>query len=104
MSARRQTQRVRVCLLLLVLCALCACDRHPATRADCDAIFDAIVTRELQERGFRDPALASRKRQELRRELASELARCTGRPLRHAALACVKRARNVEQISHRCLH
>ena len=93
-----------VLALSFVLAALAGCSSRPATPAQCGAIFDAIVARELQERGFRDPALARRKRAELRAQLGPELARCVGHPLRPNALVCIKRAKDVEEISHRCLH
>ncbi len=113
MRALRPSLRSRrggLCALALSLglalgaAALAGCGRRPASRSDCDGIFGAIVDRELQERGFSDKALAARKKQELRAQLATELGRCVGRPLRPNALACVARAKNVEQISHRCLH
>ena len=83
--------------------AVGGCSRGDATVADCRAIFDRIVEIELSERGFRDPALALRKRDELAVLLAPELRRCVGRPLREGALACLRGAKSNEEVSHRCL-
>jgi len=93
------------CLLgpVLALGLASGCARERATGEACSAILDRIVYIELQEQGFRDPALASRKREELRRVLHPELARCQGRGLPEGALACVERAQSAEEISHVCL-
>ncbi|MFI5308935.1 MAG: hypothetical protein ACHQ53_16375 [Polyangiales bacterium] len=97
--------RSRVYALLLVLLGvLCAsCSTEPATPRACEAIFDAIVSRELSERGFRDPELLRRKHDELHSLLASALARCPGKALRKGALVCIARAGSTEQIGHGCL-
>jgi hypothetical protein len=79
------------------------CSRHRATDADCAEILDRIVELELAERGFRDPALVELKKDELHRVLAPDVKQCQGRALPTGALACVRAARSVEEISHRCL-
>jgi len=79
------------------------CRSTRATPDECARILDRIVDLELHERGFRDPALASRKRDDVRRLLAPEIAECAGKPLRSGALACVEHATSTEQISHDCL-
>ena len=84
--------------IVLVLASLSGCRRERAT-----AILDRIVDVELDEQGFRDPALLARKKLEMRRLLEGDLRRCTGRQLRHSALACVKAALTTEEISHVCL-
>jgi len=96
--------RVKNMLLLLALGTQCsACSTEPATPRACEAIFDAIVSHELSERGFRDPELLRRKHEELRRLLAPALARCPGKALRKGALACIARSGSAEQIAHGCL-
>jgi len=89
--------------LLLATALASGCARERATRADCDALFGRIVEIELLERGFRDPALLERKRQELRRALSGDLAACEGKPLPAGALACARDAATAEEVSHRCL-
>jgi hypothetical protein len=106
--AKHPRLRAHVAIVASVCCALlwapfAACGGERATPTDCDAILHRIVTLELRERGFRDPALARRKQSELEELFARELGQCTGRRLRHAALACVERAISAEQISHGCL-
>lgn len=83
---------------------LLACDEGPrATHADCVAIVDRIVDIELHEQGFRDPALAIRRRREMRKRLELDIRRCVGRRLPKGAMRCVKQARGVEDLSHHCL-
>jgi hypothetical protein len=62
-----------------------------------------MVDLELAERGFRDPALAVRRKRELEAELAPELRACIGRRARPDALRCAALARNAEELSHHCL-
>jgi hypothetical protein len=91
----------RACLLAALLLAGCSSER--ATPNDCRQILDRIVDVELAEQGFRDRALAARRRDDLRRVLAPELRACPGRKLPAGALTCLTNARNAEEISHRCL-
>ena len=90
-------------LLLSLLASTSGCRGAPATEAECRAILDRIVELELGELGFRDPVLAERKKAQLGRQLADELGKCVGLPLPAGALACVRRARSTEEISHGCL-
>jgi hypothetical protein len=91
------------CVGTTIVLVLAACNGQRATRQDCVEILDRIVELELRETGFRDPALVARKREELRKTFAPELARCTGRRLPKDALACVRNATSAEEVSHRCL-
>jgi hypothetical protein len=95
----------RLLTLILVAGTLgsAGCARERATLEQCQEILDRIVDLELRERGFRDPALERRKREEMRTLLAHELRRCQGRPLRESALTCVRRAKSNEELSHTCL-
>jgi hypothetical protein len=93
----------RAGLLILALSAGVGCKRQRATLADCREILDRVVELEMRERGFRDPVLLERKRQELRRVLEPDVYECQGKPISSGALACVRTAPNPEQISHHCL-
>lgn len=90
-------------LALVAALVVAACASERATPADCTVIFDRIVALELAEMGYRDPALAERKRAELARRLAPELARCEGRRIGEGARACVAAATSAEELVHRCL-
>jgi hypothetical protein len=92
----------RIALLAAVL-GLSGCSRERAQPEDCERIFDRLVEVELHELGYRDPALAQRRRQELRKLLADELGRCVGGRMRPDALICVERAQKAEEIVHQCL-
>jgi hypothetical protein len=93
----------RLALLALLVSGSANCNVPRADEQSCDEIFDRIVALELRERGFRDPALQARKQRELRHTLAPELRQCAGKRLLTNALACVRRAKSTEEISHICL-
>jgi hypothetical protein len=97
---------MRPVVLLLVLAATAAsvaCRRHRMSADDCQVVLDRITDLELRERGFRDPALAARRKTEMRARFSSELGGCTGRRVHPEALSCVRAARSAEELSHRCL-
>ncbi len=104
MTQARMAKRAWLALPLLGLfwCAG-ACRTERATPRLCAEILDRIIELELHERGFRDPALLQRTRDELGHELAPELMACAGMPVRPDTLACVARAASTEALSHRCL-
>jgi hypothetical protein len=79
------------------------CRREPARVEDCSLILDRIVEVELADQGFRDSALAARKKEQLRRRFDADLNRCPGRRLPAGALACMRQAKSSEEISHACL-
>jgi hypothetical protein len=90
-----------VLLVLLLLAASCR-RAQPATDADCAAILDRLVDLELEARGFRDPALASRWKASARTRFADELAECRGRDLHPDALDCITHAATTEEVVHHC--
>jgi hypothetical protein len=90
-------------LLVTAMLGLAGCPTRQAGLEDCQRIFDRLVKVELDELGYRDPALAQRRREELGRLMADDIARCVGGQMRPDALACVDRARRAEEIVHLCL-
>lgn len=91
-------------LLLVALAGLVAsCSRHPATAADCSALFDRLFALEFREVGFRDPVLERRKHDELAAKLASDVQECRGALIRKGALDCAARAQTAAELSHQCL-
>lgn len=90
-------------ILGLLCCLAAACAGEPATPEACQEILDRIVEIELGTRGFRDPELLARKRQEMRRRFHSALKSCVGKRLPPGALFCVRLAKRTEELSHRCL-
>jgi hypothetical protein len=88
-------------LILLLLAP--ACERRRAHVDECAAILDRLVTLTLEERGFRDPALAARTGDALHHDLLPELERCHERPWDAAHYACVQQAKSVDELRARCL-
>ncbi len=96
----------RVILAGAALCSVLfgsGCNRRRATEDECRAIFDRIVDIELEERGYRDPMLAERRKTELRRQFDDRVRACVGRPIPDDAMGCVARAGTAESLSHECL-
>ena len=91
-------------VLALGLAALLAagCGGRRATAEDCREILDRLVDLELQERGFRDPALTARWRAEAESAYAADVAACQGKRMPRAAMSCVRAAATSEEMSHRC--
>ena len=94
--------RTLVPLMLLGLLLAAGCGGRRATREDCVSILDRLVDLELEERGFRDPALTARRRAEAERTHAADLAACEGKRMPRSAMACVRAATSSEELSHRC--
>jgi hypothetical protein len=89
--------------MLLATWLLSGCSTQGASIDQCRAIFDRLVTIELEEMGFRDPALADFARAELSARHRAEVATCVGRRLPPNAMSCVMTAGNAETVSHECL-
>ena len=98
----RPGRRSRIIAILFLFST--GCSVQHATSEQCALILDKIVEIELAEQGFHDPALALRKKAQLRSRFLTELQRCQERPLLRGALACVSQAKSSEEISHTCLH
>jgi hypothetical protein len=86
-----------------VLTPLCGCDDERASAEQCQAIFNRVVELELQEMGFKDPALAAIRQAELATRHQIELEACVGRRLPPGAMSCVLSAEDTEVLSHDCL-
>ena len=88
---------------LLLAAVGTSCHRERMTAQDCGLILDRITELELAERGFRDPALAARRKDEMRARLKGELAACVGRRVRRGAMDCALTSPTTEDLSQRCL-
>jgi hypothetical protein len=95
--------RARALLVLLTTWSLCGCSAEAATLEQCRAIFDRLVTLELEEMGFRDGALVELTRAQLSARHQHEITQCVGRRLPPHAMSCVTAAKNAETVSHECL-
>ncbi len=98
--ARRYAAQILAAISLAMLFASC---HKRATRNECQTIFDRIVELELGEIGYRDPALAARKRRHLTWRHRATIAECIGRRLPPNALRCIQKAKSTEELSHQCL-
>lgn len=95
--------RLRWWLLVVACSAVLVGCGHPATREECQAIFDKSAELELREQNVTDPAIIEERVASVRAARGEELvAKCVGRRLTERAVACVGRAESGEQID-RCL-
>jgi len=95
--------RIFASVALAGLSTLGGCHRHSASAADCRAILDRLVALELEEQGFHDPAVVPRWQVELARRFDEDLHRCRAVRVSDDLEACLRRARNPEEIAHRCV-
>jgi hypothetical protein len=95
--------RFITCSVVMVAVSVYGCERREASRADCEVIFERLITLELSEMGYRDPALTQRWIKRLRARYRAELDECVGRELPPGALQCLQEAKTAEVVSHDCL-
>ena len=101
MSLRVVSLALKLALTLApVMLAGCA---SRATEQDCQRIFERIVELELVESGYRDPALLSCRRAELRTHFGELIRRCADRKKRPDLDRCMRAAKSAEHLVHRCL-
>jgi len=89
--------------MVLTTLSLSGCSNEGASVEQCRAIFDRLVTVELEEMGFRDPRLSALTRASLSARYRTEIAQCVGRRLPPHAMSCVLAANNSETVSRECL-
>lgn len=89
-------------LALVAVSALAGCG-HPATKAECDQIFDKVVELELRGQNINDPAVVAQRKVEARNKLGADLGKkCEGRKMTDGTMACVNTATSYEDIENRC--
>lgn len=92
-SVWRASQRVCAAAGLLVAVG-CG---HPATRAECEEIFQRSAAIELRSRDITDPDEVTRRTAEARADRGDALLEeCVGTRITEAALTCVRDAQTVE--------
>jgi hypothetical protein len=88
-------------LLLAVSALLLGCG-HPATREECDELFNKNAEIELRAQHITDPKTVAERTAAARAAEGESFAnRCLGRRITERALACVRRATTAEQVD-RC--
>jgi hypothetical protein len=93
----------RLALALLLAGIGTSCHRERLTAQDCGRILDHITELALAERGFRDPVLAARRKDEMRTRLKGELDECVGLRVRSGAIKCALASPTTEDLTQRCL-
>lgn len=80
-------------LLLLLGCG------HPATRAECEEIFNRSAEFELNLQNVRDAKLVAERTAAVKSQRGEELiSQCVGRRVTDKAMACIRQAKNAEEL------
>ena len=80
---------------------LVACGRK-ATREDCDLVVDRNVELQLKALGVSDPAVVSKRRDEMKASMKDDIDKCVGKRVTDGMMSCVKSADTPEKID-KCL-
>jgi len=91
----------RTATVLSLALGLCAC-RRLATQADCQLIVDKSVELQLKELSETDATAITRREQEVRTELESEIKSCENGRVTEKTMNCVRAARATSDLD-KCL-
>jgi hypothetical protein len=86
---------------LVFAVALAGCGRK-ATREDCEAVVDKNVELQLKALGVTDPAVVTKRREEMRGSMKDDIDKCVGKRVTDGMIACVKNAETADKID-KCL-
>jgi hypothetical protein len=88
-------------LALALAFVLTGCGRK-ATREDCEIVVDRNVELQLKALGVVDPAIVTKRRDEMRAAMKEDIDKCVGKRVTDGMMACVKTAETAEKID-KCL-
>ena len=98
-------RRVVLAVSLFALAALAlsvgGCGRK-ATKEDCETVVDKNVELQLKALGVTDPAVVTKRRDEMRASMRDDIEKCVGKRVTDSMMACVKTAETAEKID-KCL-
>ena len=87
--------------MLVGLVALLGCGRK-ATRDDCEVVVDKNVELQLKALGVTDPAIVTKRREEMRAAMRDDIDKCVGKRVTDGMMVCVKNAETADKID-KCL-
>lgn len=87
--------------LAACVAALAGCGRK-ATREDCEIVVDRNVELQLKALGVVEPAVVTKRRDEMRASMKEDIDKCVGKRVTDAMIACVKNAETPDKID-KCL-
>jgi hypothetical protein len=88
-------------LAMGIALVLGGCGRK-ATREDCEIVVDRNVELQLKALGVTDPAVVTKRRDEMRASMREDIDKCVGKRVTDGMMACVKQAETAEKID-KCL-
>ena len=74
------------------MCALLVGCGHPATKAECEEIFERSAEIELRAQKVSDPGLIEERTKEARAASDKLLEQCVGRRVTESAMECIRAA------------
>ena len=93
----RQIRMETILARIAFLTVLCGCGR-PATRDDCERIFQRIVELELRDLQTTEAATVARKTSELRAAFTRDLDGCVGKRIHKNLVKCLEDATAAAQV------
>lgn len=88
----------RLVTVALALAALSGCG-HPATRAECDEIFNKSAEIELRLQNVTEPKLVAERTAAVKAARGDELIqKCVGKRITDKAMACVRKATTEDEM------
>lgn len=101
-TLRPSPPRLSLSLLALALASLAGCG-HPATRSECDEIFNKSAEIELRLQNVTEPKLVAERTAAVRAARGDELIqKCVGKRITDKAMVCVRKATTEQQMDE-CL-
>ena len=88
-------------LVLFLAPMLVGCGRK-ATREDCEVVVDKNVELQLKALGVTDPAIVTKRRDEMRAAMHDDIDKCIGKRVTDGMMTCVKNAETADKID-KCL-
>jgi hypothetical protein len=96
------TPAARAVALGLVLAPILVGCGRKATHEDCEVVVDKNVELQLKALGVTDPAIVSKRREEMRAAMRDDIDKCVGKRVTDGMMACVKNAETADKID-KCL-
>lgn len=88
-------------LAFLLAPVLVGCGRK-ATHEDCEVVVDKNVELQLKALGVTDPAIVTKRRDEMRAAMRDDIDKCVGKRVTDGMMACVRNAETADKID-KCL-
>jgi protein required for attachment to host cells len=98
----RRSSLARAALLVLLAAPMMVGCGRKATHEDCEVVVDKNVELQLKALGVTDPAIVTKRRDEMRAAMHDDIDKCVGKRVTDGMMKCVKAAETADKID-KCL-